>query len=55
MEIVWRLYGDSMGNDTFHGDFMIKLIWRLSGTLICHVFSMKTTDNLETNVTIKSP
>ena len=27
--------------DPFNGDFMIKLIWRLSGNLIYHVFSMK--------------
>ena len=31
-----------MVNDTFFGDIMIKLIWRLSGKLIYHVFFMKT-------------
>ena len=30
MEIVWRLYGDSVETDTFYGDFMVKLLWRLS-------------------------
>ena len=25
-----------------HGDFMVKLVRRLSGNLIYHVFSMKT-------------
>ena len=28
--------------DTFYGDFMANLIWRLSGNLISHVFSMKS-------------
>ena len=23
MEIVWRLYGESLENDTFYGDFML--------------------------------
>ena len=44
-----------MESDTFYGDFMAKLIWRLSGNMIHHVFSMKTTDNLYTNFTIISP
>ena len=34
---------------------MVKLIWRLSGNLICDVFSAKTPDNRQTNFTIKSP
>ena len=33
---------------------MVKLIGRLSGNLIYHVFSMKTLDNSNTNFTIKS-
>ena len=28
---MWRLCGDSMESDTFYGDFVVKLIWRLSG------------------------
>ena len=44
-----------MESDTFYGDFMVKLIWRLSGNLIYHVFSMKTPDNLQAYFTIKSP
>ena len=44
-----------MENDTPYGDFMVKLIWRLSGKLIYHVFFMKIPDNLQTNFSIKSP
>ena len=29
-----------MESDTFYGDFMVKLVWRLSGNLIYHVFSI---------------
>ena len=46
-----------MKTDTFYGDFMVKLTWKLSCNLIYHVlkvFSMKTPDNLQTNFTIKS-
>ena len=43
-----------MENSTFHGDLMVKLIWRLSSNLIYHVFSINTPDNLQTNFTIKS-
>ena len=32
MEIVWRQCGQE--SDTFYGDFMVKLIWRLSGAFI---------------------
>ena len=49
-----RNYVDSMEVDTVYGNFMVKLIWRLSGNLIHLVFSMKSSDNLETNFTIKS-
>ena len=48
METVWK-------SDTFHGDFIVKLIWRLSGNFICHVLSMRAPDNLRTNFTINSP
>ena len=44
-----------MNSDSFHEDCMVKLIWRLSGNLIYHVFSMKTPDYLHTNFDIKSP
>ena len=30
-------------------------LYRLSGELIYHVFSVKTLDNLQTNLAIKSP
>ena len=29
-----------MESDTFYGDFMVQLVWRLSGNLIYHVFSI---------------
>ena len=48
MKIVWR-------RGTFYGDCMVKLIWELSGNLINHVFSMQTTENLQTSFTLKSP
>ena len=32
-----RLYGDSVESVTFYGDFMVKLVWRLS-----RVFMEKT-------------
>ena len=32
--LVWRLYEDSEEIDTFHGDFMVKLAWRLCGVFI---------------------
>ena len=44
-----------MVTDTFYGDFMVKLIWRLSGNLVYHIFSMTTSDNLQTNFTLESP
>ena len=31
-----------MENDTFYGEFTVKSIWKLSGNLFYHVFSMKT-------------
>ena len=43
-----------MESDTSYGDFMAKLIWRPSGNLIYHIFSMKSPDNLQTTLTIKS-
>ena len=35
-----------MENKTFYGISMVKLIWRLSGSLVYYVFSMKTSYNL---------
>ena len=35
-----------MESDTFYGDFMVKLVWKLSGNLIYHVFPIKTEDEL---------
>ena len=43
-----------MESDTLYGEFVLKLIWRLSGNLIYHVFSMRILNNLQTNFTIKS-
>ena len=31
MEIIRRLCQDSVGSDAFCGDFMVKIVWRLSG------------------------
>ena len=31
MEFVWRLYGDNVERDTFHGDFMVRYVWRWYG------------------------
>ena len=44
-----------MENDTFYGNFYGKINMGLSGNLIYHVFSIKTSDNLQTNFTMKSP
>ena len=39
VSITCRNYDDSMENDSLYRDLMAELIWRLSGNLICHVFS----------------
>ena len=45
-----------MESYTTYGDFVVKLIWRLSGYLIEHVFSIETPDNVHTNfLALKSP
>ena len=44
-----------MESNSCYEDFMVKLIWRLSGNLIYHVFPMKAPDSLQPNVTIKFP
>ena len=33
-KVVWRMYGDSVESDTFHGDFMVKFVWILSGVFL---------------------
>ena len=38
--LVWRLCEDSVESDAFYGGFMVKLLWRLSGNMIQHVFCM---------------
>ena len=40
-QVLQRDYVDSMESNTFHGDFMEKLSWRVSSNLILQVFSMK--------------
>ena len=37
-----------------YGDFIVKLVWVLSGNLIYNIVSMKTPDNFQTNFTMKS-
>ena len=32
--LVWRFHGDSVESDTFYGNFMVTLGWRLSGAFI---------------------
>ena len=44
-----------MESDTFYGDFIVKLTWRFFDNFIYHVFSMKTSDNVQTNFALKSP
>ena len=43
VSIACRNYGDSGERDTFYGDFIVKVIWRLSGNSIYHTFSIKLT------------
>ena len=52
-KLVWRLSRDSMESDFFFfwgggggGEFMVELVWRLSGNLIYYVFSIKTPEKL---------
>ena len=35
-----------MDSDTFYGEFVVKLLWRLSSNFIYHIFSMKPSDKL---------
>ena len=53
--LVWRLYGDSVESDTFFRDFMVKLVWKLSGVFMETILYIKLPDNTHTNFTIKSP
>ena len=36
-----------MESHTIYGDFMVKLLWRLSSKLIYRVFFIKIPDNLQ--------
>ena len=45
-KISMEIVGDSMKTDTFHGHFIIKLIWKLFGDLIYHAVSLGTPDKL---------
>ena len=54
---MWKIckqHEDSTESDASYGDFMAKLIWRLSGNLIYHIYPIRIPDNLHTNFTIKS-
>ena len=51
MEIVWR----QRESDTFHGNFMVKLVWRLSGVFMEKTRLIKLPDNRHTDFTAKSP
>ena len=42
---VCRYYRNSMESNTFYGEFLVKLAWRLSGSLVYPVFSIKTSAN----------
>ena len=50
-----RLYGDSVENYTFYGDFMVKLVWRLSEAFVEKIRQLKFPDKLHINSTIKFP
>ena len=43
-----------MESDTFYGDFIEKLTWRLSGNLVYHDLYMKTSDTFLINFTVES-
>ena len=32
--VCWRLSGDNVESDTFYEDFMVKLVWKLSGVFL---------------------
>ena len=44
-----------MESDTFYKDFMVKLVWRLSGVFGGKTWHFKLLENLHVNFTIKSP
>ena len=31
---VWRLYGDSVDSDISYGNFIVQLVWKLSGVFM---------------------
>ena len=43
---IRRLYVDSVESDTSYGDFAVKLVWRLSRSLIYHVSSLTDPEKL---------
>ena len=43
-----------MESDTFYGDLMVKLIWRLSGVFMEKTLHVKLQDDIHINFTIKS-
>ena len=49
MEIVW-----SQNGNQYHGDFVVKLVWRLSGSFLEKIWYIKLPDNLHINFTIES-
>ena len=42
-----------MGSDTFYGDFIVKLIWRLSDNLIYRGFYIENPKDFRAHFTIK--
>ena len=48
-----RLCENSVESDTFCGDFMAKLLWRLCEVLVEKAWEMKLPDDLHINFTIK--
>ena len=49
-EIIWRQRGEWY----FSRRSLVKLVWRLSGVSVEKKWSIKSPDNLHTNLTIKS-
>ena len=39
-----------MESDTFYGDFMVKLVWRLSGVFMEKTWEIKSPDNLHKSI-----
>ena len=43
------MYEYSEGSDTFYGDFMAQLVWRLSEVFMEKTWSIKSPNNLHIN------